>query len=414
MDRFIDFNSNPVLGNGIYMADVEAHTFDGTLYLYGTSEGGARIISTKDMKTFTDHGMAVTADDVKWKKTSAVWAPECAYRNGIYYLYYSLPSGECGVSVSKTPYGPFENSVQIDGMTGIDPAVLIDDDGQAYIYYGQCNSALVAKLNADMISIDKESITSTFNAYDYQYHEGISVRKIEGKYYFVYTDTSRHGAMPVCQGYSVSEHPMYGFKYKGVLIDNFGCDPESWNNHGCIECLNGKWYIFYHCSTDNCCEKRQLFVEELKMDEKGDFSEAEMTSSGMFGEIAATERIPASLACILCGNVRKSFCENAEHKFVLSEIKEGDTAEYKYIAFNGETHFTVKTKSIKDGRVELYVDGRYHGCIMIKKSEEFRSFGSEIKPLFGKHKIELRFFGTPGWGNFDMMERLALSEIAFG
>lgn len=395
------------------MADVEAHCFDGVLYFYGTSDNGARIVSTTDLKSFTDHGVQVCADDVMWKKTSAVWAPECAYRNGKYYLYYSLPSGECGVSVGKTPYGPFEGSRQIEGITGIDPAVLIDDDGQAYIYYGQCNSAYAAKLNSDMVSIDTSSITRTFNASEFNYHEGISVRKINGKYYFVYTDTSRHGAMPVCQGYSISDSPMGGFEYKGVLIDNFGCDPQSWNNHGSIEQFNGKWYIFYHCSTNNCCEKRRLFAEELTQHDNGDFEEAKMTSSGIYGPISADSMVPASVACFLTGSVRKTDNEALPYKTELSCIREGDCAVYKYLSFNGEDSFSVSCHAPKDGRVELYIDGKYHGAVSIKKSESYELFTADILPIDGVHTVELRFFGIPHWNNFDMMENMAFSHFAF-
>lgn len=413
MKRYIDFNCNPVLGNGIYMADAEAHAFDGVLYFYGTSDGGAHVVSTSDLINFTDHGTVVSPEDVTWKQTNGIWAPDCAFRNGKYYLYYSLPTGECGVSVGETPFGPFSDSKKIEGITGIDPAVLQDDDGQAYIYYGQCNAALAAKLNPDMISIDPESITHTFNAHTFNYHEGISVRKIGKKYYFVYTDTSRHGAMPVCQGYSVSESPMEGFSYKGVLIDNFGCDPQTWNNHGSIEFFNGKWYIFYHCSTDNCCEKRRLFAEELKMDENGDFAEADMTSSGIYGPISARNNIPASVACLVSGGARKTEDSALPYRSAVSEISEGGSATFKYIAFDGENTLKISTLSEKDGRAELYIDGKYHGTLFFKKSDCYEAFSSEIPPIFGVHTVELKFFGTPRWNSFDMLCGTAFSHVTF-
>lgn len=413
MERYIDFNCNPVLGNGMYMADAEARCFDGVLYFYGTSDGGARVVSTPDLINFTDHGTVVSPADVTWKEAKGIWAPDCARKNGKYYLYYSLPTGECGVSVGETPFGPFENSRKIEGITGIDPAVLQDDDGQAYIYYGQCNSALAAKLNPDMISIDTESITHTLNVNTFNYHEGISVRKIGKKYYFVYTDTSRHGQMPVCQGYSVSDSPMSGFSYRGVLIDNFGCDPQTWNNHGSIEFFNGKWYIFYHCSTNNTCAKRRLFAEELKLDENGDFEEAEMTSSGIYAPIAAQSNIPASVACLLSGGARKTEDGTLPEKSAVSELSEGGGAIWKYISFDGENTLEISTLSPKNGRAELYIDGKYRGTVFFEKSESFKPFTAKIPPVFGVHTVELKFFGTPHWNNFDMLSGMSFSRFTF-
>lgn len=414
MKRYINFNCNPVLGNGIDIADVEAHVFGDTLYMYGTSKNyGIRIISTKDMKSFTDHGIVISGKDIDWKEVSEVWAPDCAFRNGNYYLYFSLPTGECCVSISKRPEGPFEKSIMIDGISGIDPAILIDDDGAAYIYYGQRDDMSVARLNDDMVSIDKSSIMHPLNEKDFGYHEGISVRKLNGKYYLVYTDTNRHGNTPVCQGYAVSDYPTHGFKYEGILIDNFGCDPSSWNNHGCIERFMDKWYIFYHCSTNNSSRHRQLFVEELEMNADGKFSEAEMTSSGMYGYINGEQIIPAAVACCLRGNVRKTFDDTISHKMILASVTEGDSALYKYLDFNGSNVFSVKTKSDVSGRIELYIDGKYHSHVRFEKSNDFETFYAEIPPINGIHCIELIFFGEHSWEYTHPIKNMSFAEFSF-
>ena len=413
MERYIDFNCNPVLGNGINMADVEGRTFGDALYMYGTSEDGIRIVSTKDMKSFTDYGIVLRGRDIDWAEAAGLWAPDCVSRNGKYYLYYSLPTGECGVSVSEKPEGPFENSRQIKGITGIDPAVLIDDDGKAYIYYGQLDDVSVAELNEDMISIDEASVKHPLNVADFEYHEGISVRKAGGKYYLVYTDTSRHGGIPVCQGYAVSENPVEGYIYKGILVDNFGCDPSSWNNHGCIECFNGKWYMFYHSATNNNRNVRQLFIEELDMNDKGEFSEAEMTSSGIAGVISAKEIIPSSVACLLRGNVRKTYDENNLHKMLLTGISEGDSAIYKYVEFNGENIFKFKVKSRIPGRAEIYIDGKYNGCAEFPEDADFEEYSAVIPEIKGKHPVEIRFFGKCGWLQVYKLEEVSFSEFSF-
>lgn len=414
INRFIDFGCNPILGNEVFIADVEARVFNDTLFLYGTSDTEAvQIVSTNDMKSFTDYGIVFSADDVKWKKTEVIWAPDCVCRNGKYYLYYCLPTGECGVAISENPEGPFSDLGQIVGVDGIDPSVLIDDDGQAYIFFGQVDNISVAKLHENMTSIDSNSIAHPLNVKEFGYHEGISARKINGKYVLSYTDTSRHGNMPVCQGYAISDKPTGGFKYKGIIIDNFGCDRKTWNNHGSIELFKGKYYIFYHCATNEDNGKRQLFVEELKPDNENFFAEAEMTSSGPYTAITADGSIPASTACFLRGTVRKTYDEDLGCKMYLGSISEGDAAVYKYLNFNGENKLSVKIKADMDGRVELYVDGKYHGYVLFNASNDYRVFENDIKPISGIHMIELRFFGKADYYNANFVENVSMERFSF-
>ena len=81
------------------------------------------------------------------------------------------------------------------------------------------------------------------------------MRKIRDTYYYVYADMER--GKPTALGYSTGKSPLGPFTYRGIVIDNDHCDPESWNNHGSIECVNGQWYVFYHrCSRD--VYKRQI------------------------------------------------------------------------------------------------------------------------------------------------------------
>ena len=79
---------------------------------------------------------------------------------------------------------------------------------------------------------------------EHYFHEGSSMRKIRDTYYYVYADMER--GKPTALGYSTGKSPLGPFTYRGIVIDNDHCDPESWNNHGSIECVNGQWYVFYH------------------------------------------------------------------------------------------------------------------------------------------------------------------------
>lgn len=90
------------------------------------------------------------------EKPPLLFAPDCIYRNRKYYLYFCMPDDSEGVAVSESPEGPFTNPVQLP-CGGIDPAIFIDDDGQAYYYWGQLFSHGV-KMNEDMVSFDPAGI----------------------------------------------------------------------------------------------------------------------------------------------------------------------------------------------------------------------------------------------------------------
>ncbi len=158
---------NPFLDHEHYVPDAEAHVWkDGRLYIYGSYDiRGAdtycsrqyRTFSTDDMVHWTDHGVSLDTQQIPWLNPSIpLYAPDCAYKDGKYYLYFCTFDGvgREGVAVSESPYGPFENPVPVKGADGggIDPAVLVDDDGQAYLYWGQF-ALQGAKLNASMTGI---------------------------------------------------------------------------------------------------------------------------------------------------------------------------------------------------------------------------------------------------------------------
>ena len=339
---------NPLLDENTFVPDVEAHVWnDGRIYLYGSYDiRGAKyycseeyhVFSSTDMINFTDHGVSFRFSDIKWAGDCpyrALYAPDCAYRDGVYYLYYCIPDGRCGVAVSDKPYGPFEDVGQIDGISGIDPSVFIDGDGQAYIYWGQFDNVRSAKLNADMISIDKTSVTQPLSVAEHDFHEGSSVKKINGKYVFVYTDTHRHkdirpGGMATCLGYAVSDKPQSGFEYRGVIIDNYGCDPGTWNNHGSIAEFNGQWYVFYHRSTHGSEFSRHVCAEKIEITNDCYIKEVKMTS----GEYEAGEYVKANAACTLYGNVRIG-----GKRLGLVDARSGDRAVYRYVTLHDANGF---------------------------------------------------------------------------
>lgn len=407
----MNFAHNPILPEHIFVPDVEAHVWnDGRIYLYGSFDIKGQmsfcspvhhVYSSDDLIHWVDHGVVFSLEDSTWAKDcGALYAPDCAYRDGWYYLYYCVPDGRCGVAKSQSPTGPFVDVGQIEGVWGIDPAVLIDDDGQAYLYWGQLTWCHAAKLKENMVEIEQDTICTPLTVQEHEFHEGSSVKKINGKYYYLFADTHRHGkpdtpdGRPSCLGYAVSDHPLHGFQYGGVIIDNFGCDPGVWNNHGSMEQFHGQWYVFYQRSTYGSEYSRHVCIEPIYIDEDGKIREVKQTSSGVGVAIKATERIHASLACRLRGHVRIAGDPEDAYDLVLAEIANGDSATYRYLDFDGEDTFTIRMRADANCRVELYLDGAYHADFKLPASEQSMTKTVKIPAITGKHTLTLSWYGN--------------------
>lgn len=405
-----NYPHNPILDSHIFIPDVEAHVWeDGRMYLYGSFDiQGSRdfcsdvyhVYSSDDLIHWTDHGQVFSLADTNWAQDCrALYAPDCAYRDGWYYLYYCVPDGRCGVAKSQSPTGPFEDVGQIQDVWGIDPAVLIDDDGQAYLYWGQITWGKVAKLKDNMIEIDPDTQITPLTVQEHEFHEGSSVKKIGNQYYFLFADTHRHGdpqrndGRPSSLGYAISDHPMHGFTYGGVIIDNWFCDPAVWNNHGSMVCFKDQWYVVYHRSTHGCENSRHVCMEKIYFDENGHIPEVVQTSSGVGECLPANIFIPAYLACELHGNVRKSGHSTQEMNLLLSDIHTGDFVMYRYLSFEGEDTFEIKLNVEGDCRVEVYVDGCYHADTKVHPMGGTQTHTCHIPPIFGKHTLTLYFYG---------------------
>ena len=269
---------NPILPVGTYIADPTARVWDnGKLYVYGSRD------ESKDYYCSFDYYVLSTNDLISWDisknafaskgegdrvayNDAHLYAPDCIYKNGNYYLYYCQPDEQSpeGVAVSDTPVGPFNSGIAIDlkGHNQIDPAVFIDDDGSTYYLWGQFNLKM-AKLKDDMTTIEENTLhTNVISEKEHFFHEGAFLTKRNGIYYLVYADISRAGR-PTCLGYATSTSPFGPYRYRGVIIDNDNCDPEVWNNHGSIVEFNKQWYVFYHRSTHSSTQMRRTCIEPI-------------------------------------------------------------------------------------------------------------------------------------------------------
>lgn len=341
-------SQNPISPAGTYIADPSAHVWaDGKLYVYGSNDESPRYFCS------SKHHVLYSSDANRWNivrdvfaskgdkdevdyNDEILYAPDCQYRNGSYYLYYCQPSTDSeGVAVSQSPVGPFLNGRKIDtkGYNEIDPAVFIDDDGQAYYIWGQF-SAKMAKLKPNMTEIDHSTVKEgVVTEKEHFFHEGGCLIKRKGIYYFIYSHMGR-SSKPTCIGYATAQSPMGPFTYRGVIVDNSNCDPGNWNNHGSIVEFNGQWYVFYHRATHNSYVMRKACMEPITFNEDGSINEVEMTTQGAGAPLKADSKIQAEWACLLFGGVYVEAFSSNEEK--LAAMKSGNNVAYKYIDFTPE------------------------------------------------------------------------------
>ena len=270
----IEIAENPFIKH-MYTADPSARVWaDGRLYVYASHDitpargcdlmDQYHVFSTDDMVNWKDHGEILRAEQVPWAKPlkndgKFMWAPDCAYKNGKYYFYFPKPSEDpwgrnwkIGIAVSDNPASGFVClDTWLKGLPDrgeIDPNIFIDDDGQAYFYYGGGGKCFGAKLKDNMIELAEE-LKPMEGLVDF--HEATWVFKRNGIYYLTYSDN--HDAGKDKEGvagdnrmrYATSKSPMGPWEHKGVYM----IPTNSYTNHGSIVEFNGQWYSFYHDSS---------------------------------------------------------------------------------------------------------------------------------------------------------------------
>lgn len=329
--KFISEN-NPIIAHK-FTADPAVLVYNETIYVYGTNDNqqveytsglvdngyerinSLNVFSSKDLRNWTDCGEIKVAGPngaAKWARNS--WAPAIATKKidgkDKFFLYFADSANGIGVLTADSPTGPFvdplgqalinRSSPNMNGVYWLfDPAVIVDDDGTGYIYFGggvdkdiaHPKSARCARLQADMISLDCKpiEIDAPF------LFEDSGINKINGKYYYSYCSNwaSRDGLAgsdipsiaSIC--YMTSTNPLGPFTYQGETLLNPGRYFGPWgNNHHWIFNLKGKWYIAYHTQTMEKTvglEKggyRNIFINEFKIDEDGKIPVQSVTKMG--------------------------------------------------------------------------------------------------------------------------------------
>jgi hypothetical protein len=243
---------NPIVQTN-FTADPAPMVYRGTVYLYTShDEDDAthfnmldwKLYTSTDMVNWTDRGTVASLATFPWAvQTNNAWAPQAIERNGKFYLYVPIsvpdqPDRVIAVAVADSPSGPFKDALGgalIPKAVGnIDPTVFIDDDGQAYLYWGNPNLRYV-KLNRDMISYSGDIVNVDSKPQNYQ--EGPWFYKRNGKYYMAYASH----CCPEGIGYAMSNNPTGPWEYKGMIMEP---DARSSGNHPGIIDYQGNSYVF--------------------------------------------------------------------------------------------------------------------------------------------------------------------------
>lgn len=464
---------NPYLPECEYVPDGEAHVFGNRVYVFGSHDkfnsfrycAGDYVAYSAPINDLTNwkyEGVIYKRRGVKNRTGyNCIWAPDvCRGYDGRYYLYFCFnwKSYVC-VAVCDTPAGKYrfygivhykDGTLYGKGKKDImcfDPAVYAAEDG-VYLYSGySANENLrkmlrikgirnvdgtggqVVKLGKDMLTVIEEpkmlipgyknSKGTGFEGHEM--YEASSLRKVGEKYYFIYSSRLSHEL-----AYAVSDYPDKGFVYGGEIISNgdIGLDGRKtqealnyWgNNHGCIEEINGKWYIFYHRQTNKTEQSRQGCAEPITIEKDGHIKQVEMTSCGLNGKpLAENGYYPAYIACNLIsgqGAVKCAYGPFSKHKYkehpcitqetkknqtyqYIANMKNGATAGYKYFNVTSPIAIRVKTRGAA-GTMAVYnsLTGNKLTEIKLKASKKWTESVKETVILDGTTPLYFRYEGN--------------------
>jgi len=253
------------------------------------------VFSSDNLTEWHDHGVIVTQERVPWGKADgySMWAPDCVCKDGRYYFYFpDAPrhgSGfAVGVATADSPEGPFTCEAEpIAGISGIDPCVLLDDDGHAYIYWAGGGALSGAPLDASMKQLAGEP--RQMRELPDGFKEGPFAFKHEGRYYMTFPWVRQNGGTETL-AYAMSDQPLGPWEFKGIIMKEH--PNRCWTNHHSIVQYRGEWLLFYHHNdySPRFDKLRVAHIDRLHFNPDGTIQEVMPTLRGV-GVCAATSRL---------------------------------------------------------------------------------------------------------------------------
>ncbi|MBQ9119887.1 MAG: family 43 glycosylhydrolase [Lachnospiraceae bacterium] len=455
------YYTNPVMTQR-FGADPYALVYDGRVYLYMTgdvpeynSDGTVKdnsygkinticVLSSADLVNWTDHGTIYAAGregSATWANNS--WAPAAACKEidgkMKFFLYFANSAGGIGVLTADSPTGPFVDPIKkalisrstptCDTVTWLfDPAVLIDDDGRAYLYFGggipdgaQANpkTARVVELGADMISLAGDPVVIE----PPYLFEDSGINKIGDTYYYSYCTNwqvdsegaAAYGIGNAHVAYMTSDSPMGPFTFQGSILKNpgqfFGCYG---NNHHCIFEFQDKYYIAYHTQI---LEKpmgisggyRSTHIDEVTINPDGSIAAITATKIGpdALTTLNPFEKIEAETMHTMGGiNTTQYGMQSTYYgsgNMVLCDIESGDWTMLSNVDFGTKaTSFTASVHADPDayGIIRISLDntfGEVVGYLEVTPdgTKEYRELTCDLlTEVSGTHELYFTYYGT--------------------
>lgn len=404
-----------------YTADPAPMVYNDTVFLYTThdeddAEGFKMqdwlLYTSTDMVNWTDHGVVASLKSFDWvKRDNGAWAEQVVERNGKFYMYCPIHGNGIGVLVSDSPYGPFKDPLgkplvwQKEHWDDIDPTVFIDEDGQAYMYWGNPNCYYV-KLNEDMISYSGDIVKLKETPEHYQ--EGPWFYKRNGHYYLAFAST----CCPEGIGYAMSDSPTGPWKTKGYIMRP---TERTRGNHPGIMDYKGKSYVFglnydlLKLETNTHYERRSVSVAEMHYNEDGTIQEVPYWADTKLEQIGTFNPFRKVEAETMAWGYGLKTAPNADKSLSVVDVNNGEYICVRGVNFgkNKARCFEVSALPLEGGNLKIRLDapdGKIVGNVNIPQGNEtskYKLYSCEVNAVSGIHDLYLSFEGE---NNKDLFE----------
>lgn len=467
---------NPYLPSYEYIPDGEPYVFGDRLYVYGSHDA----FNGKEFCQNDYVCWSAPIDDLgNWRYEGVIYkkiqdphnkdgsrrlfAPDVQLGiDGRYYLYYALDShGIMSVAVCDEPAGKYEYYGTVHYPDGkavgydkgdiyqFDPGVFIDDDKRVFLYtgfaprdgqfpddsfgYRRIEGAYCIELEQDMVTVKagpklilpKAGYAKGTSFEGHEFFEASSMRKINGKYYLVYSSINAH---ELC--YAISDRPDGGFTFGGTIVSNGDvfykgrelkdCVNYLGNNHGGLVQIKDQWYVFYHRQTNRHSYSRQGCAEKIYINEDGHIPQVEITSCGLNnGPLVGQGRYESYIACHLTSKWGAGFYTNnmedyKDHPYFtqsgqdresnpdqyIANIQDGGIAGFKYFDLSNTNSIAIEVRGEGEGEVIVTdgIEGEILTKIPVRQNKDYQIFKNSISK--GEKKSAL-YFKYTGRGYID-------------